>query len=66
MAPRGLRLDVLHVELSTMEVHYVLQRIENVLDMLQGLYPKLDKSSTDEEVAELEAAKGKLRQVLYR
>ena len=66
MAPKGIRLDVLHVELSTLEVHYVLQRIENVLDMLNGLYPKLDKTSTDEEVAELEAAKGKLRQALYR
>lgn len=66
MAASGIQLDVLHVELSTMEVHYVLQRIENVLDMLHGLYPKLDKSSTDEEVAELEAAKGKLRQALYR
>lgn len=66
MAPRGIRLDVLRVELSTLEVHYVLQKIQNVLDMLTGQYPKLDKSSTDEEQAELEAAKGKLRQALYR
>lgn len=66
MAPRGIRLDVLHVELSTLEVHFVLQKIENVLDMLTGQYPKLDKTSTEEEQAELEAAKGKLRQALYR
>ena len=49
-----------------MEVNYVLTKIENVLDMLTGQYPKLDKTSTEEEQAELEAAKGKLRQALYR
>ena len=49
-----------------MELHYVLRKIQNAIDMLTGQYPKLDQKSTEEEVTELEAAKGKLRQVLHR
>jgi hypothetical protein len=66
MAARGLCVDTLHKEISTMELHYVLRKIQNAIDMLTGQYPKLDQKSTEEEVTELEAAKGKLRQVLYR
>ena len=66
MAARGLCVDALHKEISTMELHYVLRKIQNAIDMLNGQYPKLDQKSTEEEVTELEAAKGKLRQVLYR
>ena len=66
MAARGMCLDVLHKEISTMELHYVLRKIQNAIDMLTGQYPKLDTKSNEEEISELEAAKGKLRQVLHR